>query len=133
MKLIFCVDKKNGIMFNGRRQSQDKLLRSKMLEYVADSVLWMSSYSAKQFVEGGSFKIDDDYMTKAAEGDYCFVENGEYDVLKCDEIVLFKWNRDYPADKTLNVDFKSLGFKKKSTEDFAGLSHKKITMEIYCK
>ena len=133
MRLIFCVDKKNGMMFNGRRQSQDKILRSKMLEHIADSVLWMSKYSAKQFVEGGTFKIDDDYMTKAAEYDYCFIEDGEYDISKCNEILLFKWNRDYPADRFLEGDLKELGFKKNATEEFAGSSHKKITLEIYTK
>lgn len=133
MKLIFCVDKKNGIMFNRRRQSQDRILRSKMLEHIADNVLWMSSYSAKQFTEGGEFKIDDNYMTKAAEEDYCFVEDGEYDVSKCNEILLFKWNRDYPADRFLEVNLKKLGFQKKATEEFAGSSHEKITLEIYSK
>ena len=49
-----------------------------------------------------------------------------------DEVYLFQWNRDYPADMYFTVDLKT-GFKKIKVEDFAGSSHKKITLEIYKK
>ena len=47
------------------------------------------------------------------------------------EIVLCKWNRHYPADKFFDTDLKALGFKKVKTEDIAGTSHGKITIETY--
>ena len=34
MNIIVCLDDKNGMMFNKRRQSQDKLLRSDIKELV---------------------------------------------------------------------------------------------------
>ena len=49
MKLIVCVDKKNGVMFFGKRQSQDSVLREWIITHTADSKLWMSNYSAEQF------------------------------------------------------------------------------------
>lgn len=133
MNFIFCVDDNNGLMFNRRRQSQDKILREKIFEYIGEDKLWMSEYSSKQFKEAGAFITDDEYLTKANENDYCLIEDGEYDILKCNKLIIFKWNRVYPADKYFDVDFKSMGFKKTKEEDFVGFSHKKITMEIYEK
>ena len=32
MKIIVCVDNQNGMMFNHRRQSQDRVLRKRIME-----------------------------------------------------------------------------------------------------
>ena len=60
------------------------------------------------------------------------VENAEIPADKVDEIYLFQWNRDYPADVYFSLDLNS-DYKKIKTEDFAGYSHEKITLEIYQK
>ena len=49
MRLIVCLDDRDGMTFLGRRQSQDALLRQDMLAYVDGHELWMNSYSAAQF------------------------------------------------------------------------------------
>lgn len=67
MKLIFCIDDKSGMMFFGKRQSQDQNLREWILNYAQGSKLWMSLYSAKQFGNNASVLDDDDYMGKAEE------------------------------------------------------------------
>lgn len=54
MKLIFCIDDKSGMMFFGKRQSQDQNLREWILNYAQGSKLWMSPYSAKQFGNNAS-------------------------------------------------------------------------------
>ena len=47
---------------------------------------------------------------------------------KIEKIVLFRWNRHYPAD----VHFQFPGkWHLVQTEDFPGSSHEKITMEVY--
>ena len=71
------------------------------------------------------------YMSKAEENDFCFIEDGVYSTDNADEIILCKWNRHYPADKFFDTDLKALGFKKVNTEDIAGTSHEKITIETY--
>ena len=131
MKLIFCIDDKSGMMFFGKRQSQDQNLREWILNYAQGSKLWMSPYSAKQFENNASVLADDDYMGKAEENDACFIEDGSYSTDNANEIVLCKWNRHYPADKFFDIDLKALGFKKVKTEDIAGTSHEKITIETY--
>ena len=50
---------------------------------------------------------------------------------KIDTFILFRWNRDYPADFFFKVDLSQWNLI--STEDFEGTSHEKITMEVYEK
>ena len=131
MKLIFCVDDIGGMMFFGRRQSQDRILRAYLLDMVGDGRMWMSAYSAKQFEPSEKILVDGDYMTKAADTDYCFVEDGAYDVSRADEVVLCHWNRRYQADKFFKVNLEAEGFKKVDTQKIKGSSHEKITIETY--
>lgn len=133
MKLIFCIDDKKGMMFFGKRQSQDSVLREWIISHTTGSTLWMSNYSAKQFKDLTGYIADDEYQTKADVGDYCFVEDKGYSLEKASEVILCKWNRKYQADKVFDVDIKSNGFKKVSSEDIKGSSHDKITIEIYRK
>ena len=131
MRLIFCIDDKGGMMFFGKRQSQDKSLRDWIVNYAQGAKLWMSPYSAKQFDANPDISVDDGYMSKAEENDVCFIEDGDYSADRANEIVLCKWNRHYPSDKVFDIDLKSLGFKKVGSEDIKGSSHDKITIERY--
>lgn len=131
MKLIFCIDNKNGMMFFGKRQSQDSLLRKWIVEHSVGGKLWMSSYSAKQFNDHVGYIVDDNYMQNASSGDYCFIEDKGYVLDKVSEIILCKWNRRYQADKVFSIDLKTNGFKKVASEDIKGSSHEKITIETY--
>ena len=57
MILIVCVDDHNGMMFNHRRQSQDRVLRADILELTDGKKIWMNAYSRKQFAESDAEKI----------------------------------------------------------------------------
>ncbi len=48
---------------------------------------------------------------------------------RIEKVILFKWNRNYPADTFFSLDLS--GYTLEKTEDFAGNSHEKITKEIY--
>ena len=133
MKLIFCIDDKKGMMFFGKRQSQDSVLREWIINHTSGSKLWMSSYSAKQFSDQTNFVVDDNYVSNAMVGDYCFVEDKGYSLDNVSEIILCKWNRKYQAEKVLDIDLKANDFKKVSSEDIKGSSHDKITIETYKK
>ena len=41
MKIIVCIDKNNGMMFNNRRQSQDKILIDDIIKVTKDKKLYM--------------------------------------------------------------------------------------------
>lgn len=131
MKIIICVDKENGMLFMGKRQSQDSMLRNKILKIVGGSKLWVSKYTAGQFEAKEVLTIDNDYISKAEAEDYCFVEDMGYDISKTDEVILCRWNRSYPGETYFETDLKTSGFKKKKTENIIGSSHRKITIETY--
>ncbi len=129
MILAVCVDNAFGMMFGKRRQSKDAALRERLL-MLSGGRLRMSAYSAKQFE--GTVCSGEDYLSAAGDGDWCFVENGDYEAYadRIEQIVLFRWNRDYPAD----LHFRFPGqWELISSEDFPGKSHDKITQEVYRK
>ena len=133
MILIYCVDNQGGIPFNHRRQSQDRLLRARILEKTAHSRLWMSPYSAKQFQQetGPQVSVSEHCLEETAPGEYCFLETPDLpeDLGRIQQVILYRWNRDYPADVFCPLDFTR--FQRTAEEEFAGSSHKTITEEIY--
>ena len=132
LNLIVCLDDKNGMMFNRRRQSQDKVLRERVLA-LAGGRLFMSAYSAKQFGEVPGIVVDDDYALHAGENDFCFAEDKEISLADVKQLIIYRWNRHYPSDKRFDFDVAAEGFTLVSSEDFIGNSHPRITEEIYSK
>ena len=128
MKLIVAIDKSNGMMFNNRRVSQDKEVTSKIIEITKDSRLLMSEYSSKLFTEYENIIITNNVLDANPE-DYFFLEDLDIGEENIDELYIFNWNRDYPADKYFEIDLSN--FKKESKEDFVGNSHKKITLTVF--
>ena len=129
MILTVCVDDRMGMSFGGRRQSKDADVRRKLLE-LSGSALRMSDYSARQFEDAVYHGAD--YLSGAKSGDWCFAESADFEYFGevIEKIILFRWNRHYPAD----VYFQFPGeWVLSSSEDFPGSSHEKITMEVYEK
>lgn len=135
MIVMICVDDKNGMMFNRRRQSQDRVVREHILQRVGDSIIWMNAYSQKQFADTdpSRLKIFEDFLDRAGAGDFCFVEDQDLRpyIDQIEEIVLYKWNRSYPSDVWFEVELSV--WKLAEVEEFVGSSHEKITMERYIR
>ncbi|MCD8084061.1 MAG: ribonuclease Z [Clostridiales bacterium] len=134
MILIVCVDENGGMMFNHRRQSKDRILREDMLQLTAGSRLWMNRYSQSQFLETEAVGIfvSEDFLEQAGNGEYCFVEDAELSACRTriEGIVLYRWNRRYPADVYLDMTLLE-GFSLAGSKEFPGSSHEKITREIW--
>lgn len=136
MILIVCLDDDNGMLFNRRRQSQDRLLRKHLIALTAGKKLWMNHYSAKQFESDyEQINVDDSFMLEATDGDYCFAEDIDATQYEkwIEQIIVYRWNRKYPSDLQFNISLTDGHWKKIKTEDFVGSSHEKITMEVYTK
>lgn len=131
MILIVCLDDKNGMMFNKRRQSRDAAVIADIVAQADGSILWMNSYSAKLF--GTGVRIDEDFLDKASQGEYCFVEGQDVSQVidRVERIILYKWNRMYPSD--VRFEMAMDGWKLDEIRDFKGNSHEKITKEVYIK
>ena len=126
MKLIVCLDDNNGMMFNKRRQSRDRVLIENMLELCKGEKLYTNEYSAKLFPENTVEMFE---SIDNIESGYCFAEDFTVNEEKVEEIVVYKWNRHYPADIYFNIDLNNWNLSE--TMDFEGSSHEKITREIY--
>ena len=74
-------------------------------------------------------------MDQAAAGEFCFVEDQDITpyAARIEKIILFRWNRTYPADVYFNMELLSSGWILKETEEFEGSSHEKITEEVYTR
>lgn len=134
MKIIVCLDDKNGMLFNRRRQSRDSALRGNVLEMTGSERLWMNSYSAAQFEElPDRVEVDEDFLDKAGENDFCFLENADISAYagQVTGVIIYRWNREYPRDMTFPEKLFSSRWKLVSREDFPGNSHEKITWEVY--
>lgn len=133
MILMVCIDDKDGMMFANRRQSQDRLLRQELLSLSENARLFLTPYSARQFSETSCFTVTENPECQAKKGDFYFVEDGALPFEQAEQIILFHWNRTYPADRCFPRAEALKNFHLVSTREFAGFSHKIITEEIWKK
>ena len=133
MNLIVCLDDKNGMTFNRRRQSSDRLLIRHLLSWVGEKPLWICPGSVSLFEElPPNVIVDPDCFSKASREDFCFGEEKsclEY-ISKAASIIVYRWNRIYPADQR----FPETELRRRTichTEEFKGYSHERITQEVY--
>ncbi len=135
MRVIVCCENSHGMMFNNRRVSQDIAVTKKITELTKHSKLWMNKYSYSLFETVGESNINlaENTLNEVSSGEYCFVENQELIPFEkwISEVVVFKWNREYPSDKFLDIDLSK--WRLKNVEEFKGNSHDKVTMEVYVR
>lgn len=134
MIVIVCIDDNLGMMFNNRRQSRDINLIQKVIEIAKGSRIWVNKFSYPLFeTVNATVIVDEAFLSTTPNGEFCFVEDKElksYET-RIEKLIVFRWNRHYPADKKLDIDLSTWNLKESA--DFAGNSHKNITMEVYEK
>lgn len=137
MTLICCVDDAMGMAFNKRRQSRDIEVTKKIIGLCQNKTLFIDEYSKKLFEETGftDFKILESGFSEFSKNSCCFLEKTSPSPYEkyTDKIILFRWNRAYPGDTYFDIDLNGGNWHLTNTEEFAGKSHEKITMEVYEK
>ena len=129
MTAIVCVDSRGGMAFDGRRQSRDRVLCADAARLCGR--LRMLPQSAMLFAElPDAAEVCEELLRE--DGVY-FVETDSLDTAELDELILYRWNRLYPADLWLRFDPRKRGMELIGSEDFAGSSHERITREIWRK
>ena len=132
MILAFCIDDNGGMLFNRRRQSQDRALREDLLREADGRILWMNAYSAKQFdPPPEAIRIAEDFPEQAGPGEFCFLETADPALWaeRAERLVLYRWNRRYPSDLRCTLSLE--GWTLERREEFPGYSHETITKEVY--
>ena len=132
MILMTTIDDSGGLLFNHRRQSQDRLLRQHMLDIAGPS-----GYTAALF--GGQedrIHVSETFLEEAGPGACALLEDRPATpfLAKIEKLYLYHWNQAYPGDTFFDIDV-TKGWQLVSTTEFAGSSHDKITGEVYipCK
>lgn len=131
MKVAVCIDDNNGMMFNMRRQSRDRELIKDFVTSANGNKIFIKPFSEILFKEY-EVSINENMMTVAEENDLCFLEDENINLYKekINVLIIYKWNRKYPADFTFEMPE---GFTLKESTDFKGSSHEKITKEVYVR
>lgn len=133
MIMFVCLDDNNGMLFNHRRQSRDQAVFKDMLALAGEEKIYMNAYSAKVFaLFADRIVVQENFLEKIPRGSYGFLENSP---LKSHEdrleaVVVYYWNRVYPADTYLDVDL-SQGWEVTDIKEFGGTSHENITRKTY--
>ena len=136
MKVIYVLDKNNGVLFNHRRQSRDTFLVENIVNKVnqENGTLYVSDYS-KELFEGKDISIQslaEFNLSEAKENDFVFIENEDIqlDDYKGELVYYFyKWPSVYPSDKKIELPLNDAEVVKKET--FSGNSHDEIYLEIW--
>ncbi len=132
MKIIVCLDKHDGMLFAGRRQSKDRILRQQALALAGTHPLWMNGYSALQFTEG-NIAVHENFLENAPQDAWCFVENTDITpwLSQIRQVAVYRWNRHYPATDYFPTALFADKWQLVSSREFAGSSHDTITEEVY--
>lgn len=135
MTVILCLDDRCGMAFNNRRQSRDKAVINDILTHLNGERLIISPFSEDLFLNESNLLVKRNPLESASGGDFVFVENlglSGY-TEKIQSIIIYRWNRLYPSDISLDIKPEELGLQLIESCEFVGHSHKKITKEIYKK
>lgn len=131
MTLIVCLDDKNGMMFGTKRQSRDSVLTRRIIALTEGKKLVLSPYSAPLFEEKKEVTVAQDPASVAGGEDYLFIEDTPLPESGFDTILIYRWNRRYPATRFFTLSTE--GFQLTETAEFAGSSHDCITEERWTK
>lgn len=136
MTVIVCVCDGGGMLFNNRRLSRDRVLMENLSEFIGDGALYISDFSERLFEKTDLCTIvASDPLDCAEKEDFVFVENlslAQYKN-KIDRLVIYKWNRSYPFDFSLDISPEKEKMTLCESTDFKGSSHEEITREIWKK
>ena len=130
MTVYVCLDDRNGVLFNKRRQSRDAKVLEDMKGSVPD-ILTIDPFSEKLIRDAGiPYVLAGEELSTDA---HFFLEvRPAAEVLPAaSTLVIYRWNRHYPADVRFDADLSE--FTLQSTCDFGGKSHETITKEVYIR
>ena len=130
MNIIVCIDDDKGMLFNKRRVSRDSKVIEKIYDIVGSDKLWIAEFSKALFVE--NVIVDNQMLDRAGKGDFCFIENLELEpyIDRVEKLYVFNWNRSYPSDFKLDIEYRRLFIKEEEVE-LVGTSHEKVTLEVF--
>ena len=133
MILAVCIDDHNGVSFNSRRVSSDKVVIQDIVKVAGTQNITITPYSVPLFRDfQDRVEVKKDIFESCA---VCFAEEGDFLGMMDDvkKLIVYKWNRRYPSDKKFPLDAYKACMRLENTEDIPGFSHPCITREVYIR
>lgn len=127
MRVFVCVDQKDGLLFNNRRPSRDRVVIEDIEKLLDGQDIAMSEYSAKLFEGYDHVVVTEDFK----DFENVFSEQANLEELAWNELIVYRWDKVYPSDVKLDIDLSSLKLKDVST--LQGYSHDTILKEVYVR
>ena len=132
MIAALCLDDRGGLSFNRRRLSRDRAQQEDLLSLCQGAPLWLAPCSAPLFDWAADrVCVDGALLDRAGDGEICFLEDRLPPMEAVEGLILYRWNRAYPADVHFRPDLS--GFTLAEQTEFPGTSHEAITREIYLR
>lgn len=130
MLAALCLDDRSGLSFNHRRLSRDRAQQEDLLSLCREHRLWLAPCSAPLFDWAGDrASVDEALLDRAGPGEVCFLEDRLPLMDAVEGLILYRWNRAYPADVHFRPDLSAFTLTQRT--EFPGTSHEVITREIY--
>jgi hypothetical protein len=133
MIVICCVDERNGMSFEGRRNAQDRRMRDDVRTLFP--CLSMDAYAYGLYGKD-DVKCDYEICEDLRDSHYpCILETTPPSAYedKIEKIVLYQWHNRYPATVTMDIDLHDEKWECVDHYCFEGSSHEKITRAIFQK
>ena len=127
MRVFVCVDQKDGLLFNNRRTSRERVVIEDIEKMSDGQDIAMSEYSAKLFEGYDHVVVTENFK----DYENVFSEQADLKELAWNELIVYRWDKVYPSDVKLDVDLSSLKLKDVST--LQGYSHDTILKEVYVR
>lgn len=116
--------------FNNRRQSRDREIIKDIYQTLLDAPLYIHPESESLFKEyPGEIVSDKDFVNNASM--FCFVEKSDFDIENIDEIIIYRFDKIYPADEYFPIQLNEYVLMEET--EFKGYSHDLITKEVYSR
>lgn len=137
MTLVITVDEAMGLAFGGKRQSRDRELTRDIWRMADGRRIVAAEYSRLLFeeaqidVSGMLFAPDPALAAEATDVVLLELGAAEAELLAADELVIYCWNRRYPATVKLDPELIERHFVKADEREFVGNSHEKLTRVTY--
>lgn len=135
LTIAVVLDKKEGMMIFGKRQSRDRVMIAEFVDSMGDKPIFISPFSKVIFEPHENVNIVENPFLESIDGGACFIENFALtpylDMIET--LIIYRWNELYPSDVKFDVEVDEAGFDLDSVYEFSGSSHDRITKEIYKK
>lgn len=131
MNAIAVIDSCNGLAFNDRPQSRDRVLMERIARLTDDAPIQAEGHFARMLESYGFQCLP--YAQCLQPGEWVWLDHdpSAQEIEQIDKLIVARFRNIYPADMWFTLEPQKPEWKKMSRQIFAGSSHDKIILEEF--